>query len=42
MEVAQQAKGSAKWEGSNGTSQATAAAEGELAAEPEGSPALAP
>lgn len=41
MEVAQQAKGSAKWKGSNGTSQA-AAAEGELAAEPEGSPALAP
>lgn len=41
MEVAEQARGSAKWNGSNGTSQA-GAAEGELAAKLEGSPAPTP
>jgi len=41
MEVAHQARGSAKQKGSNGTSRAGAAEEG-LAAEPEGSPAPTP
>lgn len=35
MEVARQARGSAEWKGSDGISQAIAA-EGEMAAEPEG------
>lgn len=41
MEVAHQARGSTNWKGSNGTSQ-TSAAEIELAAELEGSPAPTP